>query len=802
MIVCRRSRRGALRRSLLCIVGLIILGVLTLRADAAASASDEPALDDRLERLIERLREQREQLHVPGMAIAVVKDDEVILSRGLGYRDLDHNLPATDETIFAIGSTTKAFTSALVAMLVEEGKLDWDDPLHKHLEDFALHDEAVAEELTIRDALSHRTGLGRTDLVWMSGRATPHDILRAVATAEPRGTFREHFGYNNPMYLFTGMAISEIERVTWYTAVTERLLQPLGMNETTTSVFDARRNDEQLAKGYRWDDRKEQFEHMPMRVLDNIAPAGAINSNVRDMAQWLRLMLGRGEIDGKRLISEEQIDEMWTGHIEMGAGAEYGLGWVVRDWRGRQLIEHSGGIDGFMAQVAMLPEENLGFVLLTNVSPTPLGPASIEFVFDALLGKVNGDDAYPDAGELQKFLGEYHFDPINDDVTVLISDGKLAVDVPGQMVFKLLPPDEEGKWQFEMTDEIKVSFVKNDADEVVAMKLYQAGMTFDLPLEGVERDIVAEVEPDEVAAYLGRYEWELGSGEIEILIRNGRLAADVPGQTVYELHLPDDTGRWPFRMSSDLAIRFNREEGEHGEDAVTSLTIFHGDAETEHQKIGEPIEWDVPSVDELVDRVMVAHGISSERAIYPLMMRERVRLAHQGIHGEGIMKAKDPHTFHHRVDFGQFGSIDTVVEHDSGRVESPFGPPQDVREPHLSQLRAEHPTALYQDWRKTFDSIRILGLDGGERGNDLATIRVELTSDDFSRTALVDPERGLIVGERYRLRFPQGVSVWRTITYADHREVDGLVLPHHITTEDDLLGRTEIELIEVRLRAE
>jgi len=468
------------------------------------------------------------------MAIAVVKDDEVILTHGFGVSDVEKQTPVTPETIFAVGSTTKAFTSALVAMLVDESKMDWDDPVSKYLPYFQMNIESDNENnvLTLRDVLSHRSGFTRMGLLFASGQIPIEEVLQDATKAEPYVPFRSKWYYSNVMFMSAGVAAGKEAGSDWDTLVKQRIFEPLDMDSTTTSVTEAEK-DSRLALGYLWDEDLQTYEYQPMRNVDNIGPAGAINSNVLDMAQWLRLQLGNGEYEGRRLISEENLHETWTTQIDVTGEVGYGMGWIIQEWEGQAVIEHGGNVDGFSAQVAVLPESNLGFVLLTNATASPLPPSVLNIVWDTLLGEEpedtgTGTDYEPYIGKYIANFGQFN----NTEFEVVVQNNRLAIDIPGQQVFELKDPDEEGKWYFVISNEIAVSFERDETDNVVGMKMYQSGMTFDIPREGVE--IAVEIPLDELQKYLGSYHSEELNTTVEILIQNNRLAVDVPGQRVYE----------------------------------------------------------------------------------------------------------------------------------------------------------------------------------------------------------------------------------------------------------------------------
>ncbi|HEY2894308.1 MAG TPA: serine hydrolase [Pirellulales bacterium] len=337
---------------------------------------------------------------VPGLAIAVVKDDRVVFAKGFGARKKGEPASVDADTLFAIGSTSKAFTATTLAMLIDEGKLGWDDPVTKHLSGFQLYDPSVTRELTVRDLLCHRSGLPRGDALWYGTRNDRAEILRRVRYLKPESSFRSKFGYQNIMYLAAGQVTAALAKTSWDDFVKERLFLPLGMKSSNTSVT-ALLAGGNVANPH--DKVAGTLEPLPWRNIDNVGPAGSINSNVNDMAQWIRLQLGNGMFEGKRLVSAAAVEEMRSPQTIIQSSPEikarmpdvhflaYGLGWMLRDYKGKQVADHGGGIDGMTSQVALLPEEKLGVVILSNRGGTALPSALSRHVFDRYL-KVTGRD--------------------------------------------------------------------------------------------------------------------------------------------------------------------------------------------------------------------------------------------------------------------------------------------------------------------------------------------------------------------------------------------------------------------------
>jgi CubicO group peptidase (beta-lactamase class C family) len=332
---------------------------------------------------------------VPGLAIAIVKNNAVVLAKGYGVRKLGDPAPVTEKSLFAIGSCSKAFTSAALGMLVDEGKLSWDDRATKHLKGFQLYDPYVTREITVRDLLSHRSGLGRRgDLLWYGSAYGRDEILRRIRYLEPDTSFRSAFGYQNIMFLAAGQIVPAITGKSWDEFIAARIFAPLGMKASNTTVT-AFKKDDDVAMPHAELDGKAQA--VAWRNIDNIAPAGSINSNVEEMAEWLKLLLADGKYKGGQLLSPGVVREILTPQTMIRSGGPmaklnpnthfvaYGLGWGLADYRGRKIAQHTGGIDGMSALVAMMPEENLGFVILTNMNGTSLPPALMYRIFDAFL---------------------------------------------------------------------------------------------------------------------------------------------------------------------------------------------------------------------------------------------------------------------------------------------------------------------------------------------------------------------------------------------------------------------------------
>jgi CubicO group peptidase (beta-lactamase class C family) len=364
------------------------------RPPAAAAPAPLAGLDGYLAQAIR-------DWEVPGLAIAVVKDDSVVYAKGFGVRELGRADAVDANTVFIAASTTKAFTAALMAMLVDTGLVRWNAPVTTYLPGFQLFDPYVTRELTVRDLLSHRSGLGRADALWYGSTYSRDEVLRRLRFERPSWSFRAQYGYNNNMFIAAGQVIASVTGKAWDDVVRERIFQPLGMSRTTTSITALRGMDDVATPHARYDGR---MIPIAWRNFDNVGSAGAINTTVHDMAQWIRFQLARGTVGGQRLLSDSAFRQMRQPNTPIRSDAatdslypeihlrSYGLGWVLSDYRGRLVVSHGGALDGMRAQVGLLPEERLGVVLMANSDQAGSLLAGLQYrVFDAYTGGVRRD---------------------------------------------------------------------------------------------------------------------------------------------------------------------------------------------------------------------------------------------------------------------------------------------------------------------------------------------------------------------------------------------------------------------------
>jgi CubicO group peptidase (beta-lactamase class C family) len=333
---------------------------------------------------------------IPGLALVVVRNDEVIMARGYGVLGLDDRRPTDEHTLFGVASVSKAFTAAALGILVDDGLLDWDDPVVKHLPDFRLYDPYVTETVTIRDLLAHRVGVGRITgnrLRWLPAREHAEHIYR-LRFLGPEQTFRNGHVYSNVMYMVAGQVIPALTGLSWDEFVEARIFGPLGMSRSSTSVTRIAAGENAAHPHQEIDDA---VVSIPRRNFDAVGPAASVNTSVAEIAAWLRLHLGEpGVIDGRRIMSEATVRELHRAQGQLpdpgltGDLASYGLGFRLSYYEGLRTSSHGGATDGMNTNLVLVPELDLGIVVMTNTFNTFMN-ALANRVIDGYLGLEDRD---------------------------------------------------------------------------------------------------------------------------------------------------------------------------------------------------------------------------------------------------------------------------------------------------------------------------------------------------------------------------------------------------------------------------
>ncbi len=339
------------------------------------------------------------EFDAPGAAVVIVKDGEIVYLKGFGVREKGKDEKVTPDTVFAIASCTKAFAATLVAMLVDEGKLKWDDKVHDHLDYFRLRDDAADREVTVRDLMSHRTGMPRHDMLWAGATTWDSEaVIRQWVKAKPATSFRSTWEYSNVPFTTAGVIAGKLEKTDWATATKARIFDPLGMKSTSATAREAVALKDHASPHYFGLDKS--VSAIAWDNLDSARAAGSINSTARDLGAWLRFQLAAGKVGDKQLLAQSALRETHTPQMlfkpegpfavyfpaKFTRFASYGLGWFVTDYRGVTCVSHGGTLTGFRAQCMLVPEKNSGVFVLCNLRPSYVTEAVAKSALDVLLG--------------------------------------------------------------------------------------------------------------------------------------------------------------------------------------------------------------------------------------------------------------------------------------------------------------------------------------------------------------------------------------------------------------------------------
>jgi CubicO group peptidase (beta-lactamase class C family) len=354
----------------------ILWGLLLLSSSVLADTHKNAAI-------IKATQQAMEKFQVPGVAIAIVKDNQVVMSQGFGVTNIETKQPVNADTLFGIASNTKAMTASILASLVDEGKLTWQTKVKDIIPTFELYDPFVTAEFTVRDLLSHNSGLGlgAGDLmIWPETDLSVDDIIKRLRYLKPVSSFRSEFAYDNLMYIVAGKIIETLTGKPWHEVIQQRIFQPLGMKNTRANYSSIPSDNHNVASAHV--PLNGQLQVVGGNFLEKFSSAGSVASSVNDMSRWMLLQLNRGEFQSEnqkpyRLFSTEQSEQLWQPNtlIPVGYSARindkmhfnsYALGWFVSDFHGVEIVHHSGGILGMVSKVVLVPEANLGLVILTN----------------------------------------------------------------------------------------------------------------------------------------------------------------------------------------------------------------------------------------------------------------------------------------------------------------------------------------------------------------------------------------------------------------------------------------------------
>ncbi len=566
-----------------------------IRSGEAVIEDTKPSLEEALKGFDEFVRSSMKEWNVPGTAVAIVKDDEVAHLKGYGYRDLEHELPVTAETQFAIGSASKAFTTLILGMLVEEGIIEWDEPVRTYLPEFELDDAFATERMTPRDLVCHRSGLPRHDLMWYGSSSTREELFEHLRYLEPNADFRTKFQYQNLMFMTAGYLAGRVTGSSWERLVMDRIFEPLGMKHSNLSTDDLQRAPD-FALGYEQKkdekSKEKKIKQMPFRNIDNVGPAGSINSSATDMVEWVRFQLSEGKVGDQQLVSPLIMQELHRPQMVVHGGMAailfkqpemphimYGLGWFVQPYRGHEMLHHGGNIDGFSALVSFMPKENIGIVVLTNLNATPFPYAIALSAYDRLLGldaiDWNGrykliwtqleqmEDQSKKLEDINRIKGTKTSHPIKDYAGVYSHPAYGSIEIMENR--KHLNAEYNGMtselehWHYDVFraktepfDGLKFAFLTNlngdiDCVSVILEQSVDAiEFTRQPPAEMYQRDFLAQ--------FAGEYEM-MGLSVVVGFRGENTLTVTLPGQPTYELE-PYMGTEFKIRTLKGYSVKF------------------------------------------------------------------------------------------------------------------------------------------------------------------------------------------------------------------------------------------------------
>jgi CubicO group peptidase (beta-lactamase class C family) len=546
----------------------------------AASAQKKQAPDNRFAGIDEKLHAVLADWHVAGFAVAVVEKNKIVYAKGFGYRDYENKKPATPNTLFAIGSCSKAFTSGLLGVLRNDSKISFDEKPSTYVPELKFFNDDMNADITVRDLMCHRTGLPRHDLSWYLFSSDSKDsLIRRIQYMEPSAKVRERWQYNNFMFLTQGVIAEKITGQSWEKNINERFFKSLGMNTSNTSIAELEKSAEP-SFGYRVKEDKE-ITRMDYYHIRGMAPAGSINSSVNEMANWVKTWINGGKFDGKEILPASYVSEAIGSQMIIAGSlpskehpdiqfANYGYGWFLASYKGHYRVEHGGNIDGFSASTCFFPSDSLGVVVLVNQNGSQVPSIVRNLVVDRMLklSLTDWSKELKDAADKNKkseketlakatssvkkgtkpshlpeeFEGKYSLDGYGTFRINALHDSLFAFMGKYQYWLKhyhydiFQPFDVDKKHKIDTTDKsnMRFNFVTGLNGEIERVLINDVEPSLKKPMEFTRLPASKEIKPEELKKYVGEY--ALGTQVAKVFIKAEQtLFLFVPGQPEYEL---------------------------------------------------------------------------------------------------------------------------------------------------------------------------------------------------------------------------------------------------------------------------
>jgi len=588
-----------------------ILAFLLFAISFRALAQHQPLKEDpRFKGLDTAFQRVLKTWHAAGFAVAVIEKNKVVYAKGFGYRSIENKLPVTANTLFAIGSCSKAFTATLIGKLQQDGKLDIDKPVTNYLPSLKFYNDAMNSTITLRDMMSHQTGLPRHDLSWYFFNTPSTDsLIQRIQYMEPTFGVRQKWQYNNFMFAAQGDIVEKMSGKSWEENIKQNFFIPLGMTRSDASIPELEKTDD-IATGYGLKKdtiiKKLEYYH-----INGMAPAGAINSSVNDMAKWVTAWINNGKFEGKEIIPARHRDEAISSQSIIDPAlpskekpdlffANYGFGWFLSSYKGHYRVEHGGNIDGFSASTCFFPSDSIGIVVLSNQDGSPVPSIVRNLVTDRMLNlkyfdwntdqkkgvdkakaeeeKLKKEKApvakhFPATHPLDNYSGNFS-NPgygtlkirlIKDSLLIKTFNNTIWLRHNSYDIFDLFMKDPKDGVDTSETPEIKFQFQMDLSGEITGLTAQlEAGLK---PILFTKQAIAKPLTAAELEKYVGEY--VLGGITAKVYIKDKTLFVFVPGQPDYEtIALGND--KFGLKALNGFYLQF----GPQGSDKITEATFI------------------------------------------------------------------------------------------------------------------------------------------------------------------------------------------------------------------------------------
>jgi len=680
-----------------------------------------------------RLDTWRARQGISAAALAVVEDGRVALVAGMG---------ADPTARFPLGSLSSGFTAVLAVDLADEGIFALEDPVRERIPELRLRlrSPSARAAATYADILSHRTGMTGMDVLLRGAPVSREQkVTGPLARAEPWVEFRSRALRNDALFAAVELACERAAGLPFEALLAKRLFEPLGMRSTTSA-----------------------------------------RSTAADMARWMLFLLDRGRAGGRTLIRYTTFDELFVPLSETPAGERFALGFEVAEWEGRRVWTQAGSRERRGGLLALLPDAGVGVVLLADDFHEEIPPSVLDWLWPMLVGEwVAGLEPY--VGTYLANFGRFRDAPF----TVFIEGGRLMVRIPGETDYRLEWPDKDGLWRYEISDQIALSFERDEEGRVVRMRFHSDGVVLDLPRRGTDPD--GAVAREAVKKYLGRYRHPEATRDVRAILHRGTLALDWPDWMVVELVPADENGRFRVRVAPEAEVVFR--ENDEGE--VITLTLFkYGDQVRTLERVGDEAPPGVPGRRALIE--LRGPSARALEALGAFAIEGAIRRPQAGVDGTFRIVAVDPQRHAFAASYGEYGVESIRIDPRGGtarlgRIGS-FELPGSL----VEAARRFHPLALFGDLAAGWERIEPVET-GTAQGREAVRVELQRRIGEGGATAWIDAE----TGDLLRFEVTSGPllsglpAVWRFDAY---REVGGARFPFRWTGADDRLGNVVLEL--------